>query len=195
MKKGEAKAYTGYFDGACEPVNPGGIATYGYALYDERGEIVTRGHGVASALTPQATNNYAEYTALVSLLEKALELGVEEISVRGDSELVVRQMNGVYAVRSPNVAPLYEKAKELSERFTRFNIAWVPRERNAEADRLSHLAYEEYLDREPRAREALANHFATEKQVAFLRRLGVETYRCMGKRDASRLIERALRET
>ncbi len=132
-----------YFDGACMPYNPGGIATYGFVIYTEDGEKFT-GSGIASE---KGTNNIAEYTALIKALEKAIELGIVEATVKGDSQLAIYQMNGIYEVRSPNIIPLYEKAIELCKHFKKIRFQWIPRNENKEADTLSEKVYLEYWER------------------------------------------------
>ena len=87
-----------------------------------------------------ATNNVAEYTALVRILEAAVKLGIEHIEVRMDSELVVRQMLGQYRVKNQGLIPLFFQAKALTQRFKSFSIVHVPREMNKEADRLANQA-------------------------------------------------------
>lgn len=146
-----------YFDGLCEPVNPGGIATYGFVVYRD-GVRLAEGRGFAGAgfLGGVATNNVAEYTALIRALEWLLdhELNGEELVVRGDSQLVVRQLQGVYAVRSERLVPLYRRARELLSHFPRYRLEWVPREENSEADALSVEALLEFLRGHPEALEA-----------------------------------------
>jgi ribonuclease HI len=143
-----------YFDGLCEPVNPGGVAAYGFVVYSD-GRRLHAGRGVAGAgyLGGDVTNNVAEYTALIKALEWLVENGFsgEELVVRGDSQLVIRQLNGEYAVKSPRIAPLYARVKELLRFFQNVKLEWVPRELNAEADALSRAAYEEFLREHPEA--------------------------------------------
>lgn len=86
------------------------------------------------------TNNYAEYTSLIIGLEKALELGVNEVEVRMDSELIVKQMLGQYRVKNKNLKPLYETAKGLAGRFSQFRIVHIERALNKEADKLANQA-------------------------------------------------------
>jgi ribonuclease HI len=85
----------------------------------------------------QATNNIAEYTALVRGLEEAQKLGATEVAVYMDSELVVRQMKGLYRVRDQGLRPLYLRASSLFGSFARRSISHVPREETTAADRLS----------------------------------------------------------
>ena len=81
-----------------------------------------------------ATNNVAEWSALVSGLQRARELGVEDIAIRMDSELVVRQVTGVYRVKHADLIPLHAKAKSLLRTFKSVDIRHVPRKQNAAAD-------------------------------------------------------------
>jgi ribonuclease HI len=87
-----------------------------------------------------ATNNVAEYTALVRALERARELGGRRLRVHSDSELLVQQMNGNYKVKHPGLRPLYDEAQELCRGFERVTFQHVRREDNARADRLCNEA-------------------------------------------------------
>ena len=133
-----------YFDGLCDP-NPGGVATYGFVVKRD-GKKIHEGHGLAVApKTPQATNNVAEYTGLIKALEWLAEQKVKgPIVVRGDSDLVIKQIRGEYKVKSGLLAPLHRRAGELASRFDSLDFEWIQRERNTEADRLTNLAYAEY---------------------------------------------------
>ena len=88
----------------------------------------------------RATNNVAEYTALLDGLKLALEQGVRKLEHRADSQLMVRQLEGVYKVKSPELRPLFDQARELISSFEYFKTAHVPRERNKRADELANLA-------------------------------------------------------
>lgn len=90
-----------------------------------------------------ATNNVAEYTGLLIGLEKARALGFKRVEVRMDSELVVKQMSGLYKVKNENLLPLYEKACRLADTFTYFKIVHVRRELNKEADKLANQAMDQ----------------------------------------------------
>jgi ribonuclease HI len=140
-----------YFDGLCEP-NPGGVATYGFVVKKD-GKKVHEGHGLAGTpKTPQATNNVAEYTGLIKALEwLAGQKMSGSILVRGDSDLVIKQVKGLYKVKSPLLAPLHGRVKELIEKVPGVTFEWVARERNADADRLTNLAYAEYTGQSMKA--------------------------------------------
>ncbi len=136
------------FDGLCEPKNPGGVATYGFVVRDEKGRIVCKGKGVVGAgfLGDDVTNNVAEYTALIKALECLKEKGIKDkVVIRGDSQLVIKQLKGEYRVRSERMKPLYKRVKELLEGFD-YELEWVPRKFNEEADLLSREAFREFVE-------------------------------------------------
>jgi len=139
-----------YFDGACEPVNPGGIATYGFVVYRNH-EKIHEDSGVAGAgcLGDDTSNNMAEYTALIKALEWLIESKLTEtkIVVKGDSQLVIKQLNKQYAVKAPRIIPLYLKAQKLASMFKDISFIWIPREQNKEADTLSHKAYLDFCNK------------------------------------------------
>jgi len=184
-----------YFDGACEPWNPRGIATYGYVIYRD-GKIHHKGKGLAcEPFSPKASNNVAEYTAMIEALKFLVEnrMTSEKVVVRGDSQLTIRQMLGVYSVRASRIIPLYKRAASLVKHFRDIRFEWVPREKNEEADELSHEAYVEYIDNNPEVFERIKHTLATEKQKKVMDKLGIKYDKYVGKREASRLIGRALR--
>ena len=88
----------------------------------------------------RATNNVAEYRALLAGLEAAGELHAAEVEILSDSELLVRQMNGEYRVRNENLQPLFEQAQQLARTFRRFAIRHIRRQDNPDADRLVNQA-------------------------------------------------------
>jgi ribonuclease HI len=94
----------------------------------------------------KATNNVAEYRALITAMEEAKKLGAKKIKIRGDSELVVRQMNGVYRVKHPDLIPLHREAKELLQSFDAATIEHNYREKNVLADTLGNLAMDRRAD-------------------------------------------------
>jgi probable phosphoglycerate mutase len=88
----------------------------------------------------QKTNNFAEYSALLAALEYAITHNLRALRVISDSELMVRQMTGIYKVSSPELKPLYEKARSLVRQLDKFSIEHVLRARNQHADRLANAA-------------------------------------------------------
>lgn len=96
------------------------------------------------------TNNVAEYAALLAALERAHLLGLKELAVRSDSQLLVEQMNGGYRVKAPHLKPLWLRARTLAAGLRRFAITHVPRERNRIADALANRAIEDHASTLPR---------------------------------------------
>ena len=121
-----------YFDG-CSKGNPG-RAGAGAVLYDPHGAEVFAESVFAGY---SATNNEAEYTGLILGLNESLKRGITELQVRGDSQLVIRQMQGKYKVNSPNLAPLHQCASTLASKFSKIEFEHVYRNNNKRADALS----------------------------------------------------------
>lgn len=111
--------------------NPGPAAS-GAVLFDESGAVLRE----VGTFLGVATNNVAEWTGLVTGLEAALELGVDDLAVRLDSELVVKQISGAYRVKHKGLIPLHAKAKALLRKFARVDVQHVRRKENAAADAL-----------------------------------------------------------
>jgi ribonuclease HI len=126
--------FTLYCDGASRG-NPG-PAALGAVLYDEAGEPVAE----VSEAIGEATNNVAEYGALVAGLERAVALGVDRILVRLDSQLLVRQITGEYRVKAAGLKPLYRKVRWLLAKIDTIEIEHIPREENTVADGLANAA-------------------------------------------------------
>jgi ribonuclease HI len=100
------------------------------------GEVLDRAHELLGV----ATNNVAEYRGLLLGLARARELGATEVEVVNDSELVAKQVNGVYKVKHADMKPLHAAAKAALGDFERWSIRSVPRAQNAEADALVNQA-------------------------------------------------------
>ena len=115
--------------------NPGPAAA-GYIIEDIKGNrLAARGFFLG-----EATNNFAEYAALIKALEEAGEWGGDKVSVFCDSELIVRQLSGQYKVKSEQIRPLYEQVVDLKGQFSSCRVQHVRREQNKEADRLVNVA-------------------------------------------------------
>lgn len=124
-----------YADGGARG-NPG-PAGAGAAVLDVNGGVVAE----VSHYLGRATNNVAEYAALIGGLVEAKRLAPEAaVEVRMDSELVIKQMKGLYKVKHPNLKPLYAEAKELASGFSAISYVHVPREHNKLADKLANDA-------------------------------------------------------
>jgi ribonuclease HI len=118
--------------------NPGPAAA-GCVITSPEGEVL----GEYSHLLGAQTNNVAEYRALLLALAKARELGASEIEVIGDSELIAKQVKGIYKVKHPAMKPLYLEAMEALRGFERWSIRTVPRAQNADADALVNAALDQ----------------------------------------------------
>jgi len=128
---------------ACDGASRGnpGPAGAGAQITDPDGVVlaeVTEGLG-------EATNNVAEYTAVIRGLERALELGAGSVLLRSDSQLLINQLTGRYRVKSPHLQPLYRRVRELAAGFDSIEYEHVRRERNTEADRLANQGVDEWL--------------------------------------------------
>lgn len=121
--------------------NPG-IAGAGVVISEADGPEVF----AAGFFLGKTTNNVAEYTGLVKGLEAAVELNADEVNVFLDSELLVKQMNGQYKVKSPILKPLYDQAQQLLSNFKRSKIAHVYREHNSDADSFANQAMDAQAD-------------------------------------------------
>ncbi len=115
--------------------NPG-RAAIGAIIRDERGGLVAS----ISQSIGQATNNQAEYRAIIAALEEVLSLGAANIELNSDSELVVKQVKGQYRVRKEALRPLYQRVKQLQGSLKGFKIKHIPRQQNREADKLANAA-------------------------------------------------------
>ncbi len=141
--------WTVFTDGASRG-NPG-PSSIGAVVYDADGKEV---HTVSRRLG-RATNNEAEYQAVIAGLEAALGLGGGSVDLRMDSQLIVRQLEFRYRVRNARLRPFFERVVELRRQFESFKVTHVPREQNKRADQLANLA----LDSGPAERaRAAADH-------------------------------------
>jgi probable phosphoglycerate mutase len=115
--------------------NPG-PAAYAVVLRDAEGKIVLE----LAKKIGRETNNVAEYYALLAALDYAVNQGIAALRIRSDSELLVRQMQGRYKVKSPELKPLHERAAKLARQIGYFTIEHVRRELNRDADALANVA-------------------------------------------------------
>jgi ribonuclease HI len=111
--------------------NPGPAAS-GAVLFGEDGQVLRE----VGTFLGVSTNNVAEWTGLLTGLEAALDLGVDDLAVRLDSELVVKQISGAYRVKNAGLIPLHAKAKVLLRKFAHVDVQHVRRKQNAAADAL-----------------------------------------------------------
>lgn len=129
-----------YFDGSCEPVNPGGTMGFGTLIKRDGVRIFENSEAVAAA--PGNTNNIAEYRAMIIGLQWLIdnELNDAPVAVFGDSNLVIQQMAGNWRAKGGKYYPFYVKAKALREHFSDISFTWIPRAENVECDELSRSA-------------------------------------------------------
>lgn len=139
-------------DGLCSPRNPGGVATYGWVAY--RNDVFAGSSRGVLAVGRDATNNRGEYGGAIEALKfflaavpKGMSAPPRTVHLQTDSQLVVRQVKGIYAVRSPRIMPLYQELIALSKRYERVDFEWIPRSLNKAADLQSRMAYVEYWRR------------------------------------------------
>jgi len=140
--------FTAHCDGGSRG-NPG-PSGYGAVIEDPQGRIVAS----LSRFLGIQTNNYAEYSGLIAVLEWALENGAKRLRVVSDSELMVKQMKGQYKVASPVLRPLYEQARRLAGKLDRFEMRHTLRGGNKEADRLANEAMDKGTGRTPEKQSA-----------------------------------------
>jgi ribonuclease HI len=126
--------------------NPG-PAGYGVVIQDESGRKVA----MLSEYLGHQTNNFAEYQGLIAALEYAIQHGPKALKLISDSELLVRQIKGIYKVKNPTLQDLHARAKELISRLEWFSIGHALREHNQEADRLANEAMDKGMGRGARA--------------------------------------------
>lgn len=132
-----AHTVTAFTDGASRG-NPG-PAAIGVVLRDQNGVLL----GTISQAIGKATNNQAEYQAVIAALKEALRLGAKRVVLYADSELVVRQLNGLYRVREARLKPLYQEVKDLAAKLEGFEAHHIDREANRDADHLANLALDQ----------------------------------------------------
>ena len=140
--------FTAHCDGGSRG-NPG-PAGFGAVVEDPTGRVVAR----LSEFLGKQTNNFAEYSGLLAVLQWALDNRATHLRVVSDSELMVNQMKGRYKVNSPGLRPLWEKARALAAKLDRFEMSHTLRGGNQEADRLANEAMDRGMGRKPAAATA-----------------------------------------
>jgi ribonuclease HI len=129
--------YTAHCDGGSRG-NPG-PAGYGAVVTDPTGKVVAR----LSRYLGHQTNNFAEYQGLIAVLQWAVDNGKKRLRVVSDSELMVKQMKGVYKVKHPGLLPLWQQARRLASQLSGFEMRHTLRGGNKEADRLANEAMDQ----------------------------------------------------
>lgn len=123
--------YEMYFDG-CSKGNPG-LSGAGAVIYKNGEEIWSNSYFVSDS----ATNNVAEYFGLIRGLKRAIKMNIRHLIVKGDSQLIIKQMTGQYQVKSESMIELYEISKKMEEEFENISYEHVYRKYNKRADQLS----------------------------------------------------------
>jgi len=141
--------FVAHVDGASRG-NPG-PASYAVVIRSSDGQVVFQ----LGKYLSRTTNNVAEYYALITALDYAAAHNIRQLRVRSDSELLVRQMQGRYKVKSAVLKPLHERARKLAASLSYFHIDHIPREQNAEADALANAALDQ-AGGQPSSRESAA---------------------------------------
>ncbi|HUQ87472.1 MAG TPA: ribonuclease HI family protein [Vicinamibacterales bacterium] len=128
---------TAYFDGGARS-NPG-PAGYGVYIVDDQGAVLAELHGSLG----NSTNNIAEYNGLLAALKWAVDHDVNQITIKGDSLLIIEQMRGNYKVKNEGLKPLHMQARMLVMQIGNVKFEHVRREHNTEADRLSNVGMDQ----------------------------------------------------
>jgi len=158
-----------YIDGGSRG-NPGPAAA-GFTLADSAGTQLQ----AKAFFLGQATNNVAEYTSLVKALEAAKQIGAEQLTVFSDSELLVRQINGQYKVKSEQIRPFFRQAISLLGEFKNWRVQHITREKNEEADKLVNhaLNLESDIEAKPATAEPQSSIINNQSSIKRPVRLGV----------------------
>ena len=135
--KAPAASFRANIDGGSRG-NPG-PAAYGVVIRDGRGEVVAK----LKKYIGRSTNNVAEYYGLIAAMDYAQSKGIRALRIESDSELLVKQMRGLYKVKSADLQPLHERSQKMAKGFEAFRIDHVYREQNREADALANEALDE----------------------------------------------------
>jgi probable phosphoglycerate mutase len=151
--------FTAHCDGGSRG-NPG-PSGYGAVLEDAKGRVAAE----LSEFTGIQTNNFAEYSGLLGVLRWSVENGVKRLRVISDSELMVKQMQGKYAVKSPILRPLFEEARRLSRRLDGFEISHTLRGGNKVADRLANEAMDRGMGKAAIPRVGKPSDFVATRHV------------------------------
>lgn len=152
MKKTHHSVINCHFDGGCAPHNPGGVMGYAGIIYEDDNTINLTG---CQPKDEQNTNNVAEYLAIHLVLDKLIEMGVSKrtIIINGDSNLIIKQIQGEFKVNSIVLRNLCEWAKKKIENLVMVlnndvTIKWIPREQNKQCDKLVNMAIQEITTKE-----------------------------------------------
>jgi ribonuclease HI len=183
------------FDGMCQPVNPGGIACYGFVIQkkDQTDRIYEEGGIALTPFSDESSNNVAEYVGIIKLLEWLSKNKYENspILIQGDSQLIVNQISGKYKVRSEKLMSYYYKSKSLIKNFDNLEIEWICRDNNHDADDLANKAYIDFIDKNfEYLYLKLKPYFATHHQISLLKNLKINPSRYLSRIEANRMLKK-----
>jgi ribonuclease HI len=184
------------FDGMCQPVNPGGIACYGFIIQKKNDQVnkIYEEAGIAfEPFSEESSNNVAEYVGLIKSLEWLSNNGYNKstILIQGDSQLIINQICGKYKVRSAKLMLYFERTKLLIKNFDNLEIEWIARDKNKEADYLANKAYIDFIDKNYEyLYNKLKPHFATDQQIKLLRHLQINPSRYISRIEANRFLKK-----
>lgn len=155
--------YSGFFDGAAKP-NPGEIGM-GVSIIDDKLCEIDWGY----AYKPYGTNNEAEYLSVILLMRQALYHGYTRLDCYGDSQVVIKQINGEWSVSAESLKKLNKKALELASKFEYISFTWIPRNKNSRADELSCIAIDKKGSRRKKqATKNVVKTTASESNISHL---------------------------
>lgn len=144
MNKKNKNKFVAYFDGCCEPINPGGVASYGAVVFKNEKRIweCSELFVPIKGREKETSNNVAEYSGFLAILEylRSQSYENESITIYGDSKLVIMQMSKgprQWQMRKGFYIPVALKAKKLLKKFKNIDLQWIPRDENDIADELS----------------------------------------------------------
>ena len=172
----------------CEPLNPGGVASYAYVILNMDGTEVRRESGIA-CMGPGCFNHIGEYTSLIKALEWLLANGYQgsTITIRTNNAFIINQLTGRYRVVSNKLLPLYNRVARLLEYFLpTFEVV-----RNNLARPIARDAYVRYLDEHPEVVQKYAGYFAGEEELRTLQDMGIKPPKYLSKAEFERALRRA----
>jgi ribonuclease HI len=134
------ESYLAWFDGACEPVNPGGTASFGVIIKGEDDNLISKDHGLVGR-GDAMSSNLAEYAGARRILKYLSTFSPGKAVIRGDAQLIVNQLEGKWRIKKGMYLPLAIETKELLAYLRglgwQIDFCWIPREQNEECDALS----------------------------------------------------------
>ena len=184
------------FDGMCQPLNPGGIACYGFIILKQNNQINNIYEEAGIAIEPfslESSNNVAEYVALIKALEWIFNKGYNKFTVliQGDSQLIINQVCGKYKVRSEKLMTYYNRVKSLLKNFDNIQLEWIERDKNKEADDLANKAYIDFIDKNYEyLYDKLEPFFATDQQIKILKNFKINPSKYLSRIEANRFLKK-----